>query len=271
MTAPPTRTISYKPTHVSPSRRLKLALRSWQGRVFYPRFQRIKERTAGMMPASVYQHIYRTVRDLPDGDIVEIGGGAGAGSVCAALALKESGKRGGLVTVEKCEGGSRTIYGGYKENLEIFREHMEVFGVSDRVTLFPHYLSDENAPEVHALIKSEKIAGMMCDADGRIDRDMALFLPRMMDGAMIMIDDYVVFDVNSPEVRAKADQHAKFVVTVKLVHYLESIGAFERTRLVAGTLFGRKPVGADASRIDRAETQRIVEEAIASVGSGITL
>ncbi|MGH7898555.1 MAG: hypothetical protein ACREQQ_11420, partial [Candidatus Binatia bacterium] len=81
-------------------------------RTLHPRFLDLKRRAGGMLPAAVYHRLYDEVVKLPDLDIVEVGGAAGAGSIAIALAMQESSKRSKLVVVERCEGGSRVPFGG---------------------------------------------------------------------------------------------------------------------------------------------------------------
>ena len=104
-----------------------------QDLVFYRQFLRIRKRARGMLPAHVYAELYNVARKAPDLDIVEVGAGGGAGSVSIALALVDAGKSSHLITVEKCEGGSRSKYGGRNENLLWLEQVFKDFGVADRI------------------------------------------------------------------------------------------------------------------------------------------
>src|SRR5690606_33132776 len=144
-----------------------------------------------------------------------------------------------LVVVEKCEGGSRSALGGYQENLERIRAVFEKFGVSEHVVLFPHELNDESADRVLALLSGERIAALIHDADGRIDRDFRLFWPRLEPDGLIVVDDYE----NAPEkYKSVSVQHptggAKMVITFRLLNQLVSWGLFEKIHQKGTTVFG---------------------------------
>ena len=144
-----------------------------------------------MLAAHVYAELYNVARIAPDLDIVEVGAGGGAGSVSVALALVDAGKKSHLITVEKCEGGSRSKYGGRNENLLWLEQVFKDFGVADRIKIFAERLSLENGRKVQSLIETDRISCLIHDADGRIDRDFTLFFPLLIDGGYVIIDDYV--------------------------------------------------------------------------------
>ena len=152
--------------------RLKRWLYSVVGPLLYGRFYFLKEKTGGMPHPTVYRRLYRLAREGLDLDIVEIGGAGGAGSIALAKGQSDAGKRGRVIVVEKCEGGSRTLYGDYTDNKACLERHFERFRVRDRIRLFPHSLTEETGPEVKKLIEIPQIAALVHDADGRIDRDL---------------------------------------------------------------------------------------------------
>lgn len=165
-------------------------LREVKGYGQYRQFFAIKEICGGLLPPAVYREMNRRFRDVDALDVVEVGGAAGAGSIAAALALEDAKNPDQLIVVEKCEGGSRTRYGSREKNIERIRANFRTFGVADRVELFPHKLTKENQNEVLNLIQTDKLGGLILDADGRLDRDFPLFWPKLSDGAPIVIDDY---------------------------------------------------------------------------------
>ena len=114
----------------------------------FPDFFRLKLATQGMLPARVYRELYGAVRDLPNLDIVEVGAGSGSATVAMALAMRDAGLRSRIVSVEKCEGGSRLDYGDRATNLNLLETHLVQFGVRDRVVLFPQMLTLENGPDL---------------------------------------------------------------------------------------------------------------------------
>ncbi len=217
-------------------------------RLIYGRFERIVQDTGGMLTPAVYARIHQCVLSAPDGDIIEIGGASGAGTISMALALLESGKRSKVISVEKMIGGSRDEFGGFEENLARYESNLDRWGVRDHVELFPHWLTYENGREVLDRVGSEEISLMMCDADGLLHRDFELFWPRLRTGAVIIVDDY------HPSLTVK---HA---ITQHLLDQLEKWGLFEREAIIGETVFGRKPEGGDIRALDREACDARVQE-----------
>jgi hypothetical protein len=98
--------------------------------------------------------------------------------------------------------------------------------VDRQVVLYPHYLTRHNGAEVRALLRTEKIAGLMCDADGMVHRDILLFGDLIAPGGFLVIDDY--HKSHSP----------KHEITFAVVNHLIEAGVFLPTRLVDDTFFG---------------------------------
>ena len=227
---------------------------------FFPDFFRLKLATAGMLPARVYCEIYRRTCQLPDLDIVEIGAGSGAATIAMAWALRTTARNAKIVSVEKCEGGSRLDYGDRATNLNLLETHLVQFGVRDRVELYPHALTPEGGPELMTRIRTGQIGALVHDADGRIDRDFALFWPHLRPGGLIIIDDYEnrpSFQRISP---SSPDGGTKSLVTFRLLNQFMRWGLVTRSRVVGNTYFGYKPEGADFSRFSTDVCQRIVGE-----------
>jgi len=226
---------------------------------FHPRFCQIRRTCCGLCLVSVYREIYARTLVLPDYDIVEIGGAAGAGSVSFALALKDSGKKSNVVVVEKCEGGSRNRYGGYAENLQIIQNNFASFNVADKCTLFPHYLTMENRGEAISLIRTEFIAALGCDADGRIDRDFSAFWPKLMPNALIVIDDFPKALQPRSRRRYLRSGRVKHVLTYDLLNKFIEWGLFQPAKRIAETIFGYKPEDANFEKFDSKTCDSIVK------------
>jgi predicted O-methyltransferase YrrM len=228
-------------------------------RIFNRRFTDIARDTRGMLNPLVYRRLYQLAYRLPDLPIVEIGGASGSASIALALGMKESGKRSKLIVVEKMEGGSRTAIGGYNENLEHVLGNFRRYGVEDTIGLYPHELTMKNGHEVVALA-GEKIAAFMHDADGRLDRDFALFWPILMEGGAIVIDDYG----NRPNFQPISPAHpqggTKHVMTYRLLNQIMAWGLFARDWQFRDTVFGHKPSNADFTRFDLQACVRIAEQ-----------
>ena len=214
-----------------------------------------------MLSPSTYRLIYNTVRALPDLPIVEIGGAAGAGSIALAWALQDSGKKSKVVAIEKCDGGSRSNYGGYDENLKIIQDNFRRFGVEERIVLYPHGLSFENGHEMADLIETDEIAAFFHDADGRLDRDFYLFWPRLRPGGLIIVDDY---EEKTSNFQAISKLHptggAKHLTTFRLLNQMIDWGLFQIDSIKGNTVLGYKPASADFSRFDMRICQKIIRD-----------
>jgi predicted O-methyltransferase YrrM len=224
------------------------------------KFRSLKKRAGGMLGPAVYQKIYELCRQLPDLDIVEIGGAAGAGSISIAWAMKDSLKKAKLIVVEKCEGGSRSDIGGYSENLSLIEKNFETFGVQDKILLYPHEITLENGSDVISLIETREIAAFIHDADGRLDRDFSLFWPILMSGGLMIIDDYVDKATYKPTSDRYPQGGIKSVMTYRLLNQIIEWGLFEPYDKIKSTIFGYKSSSADYSLFNLDVCRDIIEE-----------
>ena len=213
----------------------------------YGRFYVLQRETDGLLPAKIYERIYNEVRKLPDLDIVEIGGAAGAASIAIGWAMKRDHKKSKLIIVEKCEGGSRAQYGGRQDNLMRLERNLKRFRVTDSVVIFPEYLTFENGQRVLGLLETRQIAAFMLDADGCIHRDFHFFWPRLHPDGLIIVDDY------------QEARDAKHDLTFHLLNRLMEWGLFDMTDRVGSTVFGRKPPAGDIRRLDLRACEEVVE------------
>jgi predicted O-methyltransferase YrrM len=227
--------------------------------IMYPKFFKIKIEANGLMSPFVYKKMYELVYGLSDLDIIEVGGGAGAGSIAIASAMKDANKKSNLIVIEKCEGGSRAAFGDYQTNLNLINYNFKRFGVENIITLFPNTLSYGNRTEVICLIRTDNIAAMILDADGRIDRDFFLFWPFLNTGGIIIIDDYE----NCSKCLSISDNHLptikKKIMTYRLLNQIMKWGLFEMSSKVGKTVFGYKPENADFNKFDLRACEKIIE------------
>ena len=220
--------------------------------ILNPRFTELQRSTRGMLNPIVYRRLYRLARRLPDLPIIEVGGATGCASIALALGMKESGKHSKLIVVEKMEGGTRGDVGDYQTNVELVRANFRRYGVQDQIILFPHPLTLENGPEVVALAGGP-IAAFMSDADGHLDRDFALFWPRLIPGGAIVVDDYSNRRDTFRPISARHPQGGtKRLLTYRLLNQLMAWGLMRARGRFRDTVFGVKPEGADFGRFDPA-------------------
>jgi predicted O-methyltransferase YrrM len=150
----------------------------------------------GMLPIAVYRKLF----DLgaAGGTIVEIGTAHGAATIAMALGAKQGGKPFHIYTVDPFEGefSSRRQYGSAAQNSEIVKRNLSLFGVADHVTVVAG--TSETLVETNPVTA---ISLLFLDADGRIDRDLAILYDRLSPLCTIGVDDYdgkvCIIDVNA--------------------------------------------------------------------------
>lgn len=227
----------------------------------YSRFQKIKKKTRGMLSAKTYAKIYDAIYHGPDLDVVEIGAHGGAISVCVALALKNSGKTSSVIVVERCEGSEMDDFGIAQDNLFFLENIFREFGVRDKITIFPREITYKNGEEVKSMITTARIACLIHDADGFIDRDFYIFWPILVDGGMIIIDDYAPDRSFRPVSDKWPMGGTKARRTWLLVNKLVDWGLLNKCTVIDyQTLFAFKPKNADFGRFDRGQLYEIVDK-----------
>jgi predicted O-methyltransferase YrrM len=235
-----------------------LALRDLRNYALHGRFYAVKHFCDGMLQPGTYRALYDAIYRAPEGDILEVGAAAGAGSIVMAWALADAGRDSKVVSVEKCEGGSRLDFGDRDSNYARLMANLRAFGAVERVDLFPHYLTGENAGDLVARFDTPRLGGLVLDADGRLDRDFRLMWPRLSPGAPIVVDDYENYATYEPRTSRMPDGGMKKLLTYRLLNQLEDWGLFVRDRQLGDTVFGHKPMHDDFSAFDRAALERIV-------------
>ncbi len=200
-------------------------------------FKFLKKVTNGMMSPWIYRLLYKTAREIRRGDIIEVGAGHGASTVSLGLGLKDINSDRKVYTIEKCEGGSRSDFGGKQTNLEILKNNIGIFGLQAWVEILPKKLvSEADLPR-----EINKIGLMFLDADGRIDRDFRFFYNRIVPGGSIIIDDYEEQkDFCEKSIRYPLGGTKEYR-TFCYLNYFKEKGFFEQKCNYAGTVFGIKP------------------------------
>lgn len=151
--------------------------------LFDPR--EIKKKCNGMLRSDVYKRIYDVALVAAPGSFIEVGAAHAAATISLASALRDSGRQGKVYAFEKAEGGSRAKYGGFEQNRRIIEDNIAHFGLKDRIVMI-YGTTEDNAGLVPP---DDKHSLLILDADGRIDRDFALFFNMLSAGAAIIIDD----------------------------------------------------------------------------------
>ena len=235
-------------------------LRATYSKIFYNEFYSIKRKVNGMLSVRNYSKIYGLVTKLPNLDIVEIGGASGAGSIIIAKAIKDSNKKSKLIVVEKCRGGSRDEVGDYDSNLNLIRNNFRMYDLEDQIILHPQEITIENGSEVIKKIQTEKIAALIHDADGHLERDFLLFWPLLIDNGLIIVDDYSEKTVFTKVSTRHPQGGIKSLMTYRLLNQLIEWGLFKVDTQIGDTIYGTKPVNADFSKLDMQKCQKIINQ-----------
>ena len=150
--------------------------------------------------------------------------------------------------------------GGYDQNYRILTNNFSKYKVESFVRLFPHHLKFDSAEDVKKLIKTGSLSALIHDADGRIDRDFYLFWELLIDGGLIIIDDYE----DAGKYLEISDKFPfggmKNVVTFRLVNQFEKWGLMQIQEVVGNTVFAIKPTGSSFASLDLKKCQQIVDE-----------
>lgn len=198
-----------------------------------PDFEAIRRVCHGMMRAEVYQAVYEAAVRSPGDVFLEVGAGHGAATVCLALAMRSRGRSGVVYSFDKFEGGSRKAYGDASQNLAAMHASLEHFGVDDLVRVVPGDVSTT----AEAVPAEAPIALLMLDCDGRIDRDLGVFLDRVVPGGAVIIDDCADRVRATPKPGGvRIDQ--KHRLTWLLANSAEHHGLIQRREVVNQTWFG---------------------------------
>lgn len=202
----------------------------------------VKRDCNGMLSEAVYASIHGAALAAPAGNFIEVGAAHGGGTVTLALALKAKGGPAHKVySFEKIVGGSREKFGSIDRNKQIIEGNLRKFGVADQVEMLYGDVRDE----CHRIPAEGEFGLMMLDADGRLDRDFALFFDRLAPGAPVIIDD-VHKNARVKRVKGLVRQHLridqKHRISKLLVNLFTERGLIEG-KLHEVTFIGRKIPG----------------------------
>ncbi len=142
---------------------------------------RVRESCFGMLSLPAYRRIYDSAAARGGGTFVEIGTSQGAATIAMALGAKAGGKPFRVYSADQFIVGSRPHGGSPEEKLEIVRRGYEAFGVGDSIENVIG--SSADLPALPA------IDLLLIDADGRIDRDLALLHGHLAADGVVIVDD----------------------------------------------------------------------------------
>lgn len=146
---------------------------------------RIKRVANGMLSARVYGRLFELARRGRPRSIVEIGTAHGAATIAMALGARAGGLPFHVHTVDPFAGfSSRAKFGSVTDNMRIVRDAFSHFDVAECITVVVGTSAD-----LIPHLPGGEIDLLLIDADGRLDRDLALFFDRLATDANIVIDD----------------------------------------------------------------------------------
>jgi predicted O-methyltransferase YrrM len=216
-------------------------------------FYRIRAVTDSRLDISALKAIYEAARSVSRGVYVEIGPAQGGSTVAIALGRRTAGRSEAIYTADVFKGSAALKTKDVDLNIEVLKWHLRRFGLEQGVKVVPIGRSDL-ATAVPAEIE---IGLLFVDADGAIDRDLALFYDLLAPGALIILDDcenkisdkYVLFAegrlaryVASKGVDdiAALTPLGKHYTVFRFTRRLIALGLVEELRTVVNTVFLRK-------------------------------
>jgi predicted O-methyltransferase YrrM len=220
-------------------------------------WQRVRDKTKGMLNRRVYAAIYVAARSAPAGDFVDIGPAQGGTTIALTLGRRDSGLAGKVYSIDRFAGSAALLDRHHQGvNVEALKRNVADLGDSSRSVILVG-----RPEEVAAQVDSDGLAGIVIDADGAIDRDFFLFFDRLVSGAAVIIDDYenrinkratdgyLVWDDErlSQHVQQKGEASllnycplGKDYTTFRLVNFFIERGFIVVRKLVNTTLFAEK-------------------------------
>ena len=192
-----------------------------------------------LMSPAVYDALFDAVAAEGPRQILEIGTAHGAGTIALALGAASARHDTRITTVDTLQAlpdipSSRARYGGPAENELLVRDTFRKAGVEDRVSLHVGR-SDGFAA---ALPEGFGVDMLVLDADGRVDRDLALFGPYLSKGAAVIVDD-IDGKVSAALQGGRLAIDLKHVIAQKLTTRLVEDGFLRLEKRVVDTAFFR--------------------------------
>jgi predicted O-methyltransferase YrrM len=145
---------------------------------------RVKRDARGWLPLPVYRGLYDTAAAADGGAFVEIGTAQGAATIALALGAKAAGKPFRIHTADQFILGSRPLGRSAEEKHEIVRRGFDALDVAESIASIIG-----SAADLPVAAELPRIDLLLIDADGLIDRDLALLHDRLAPGCPIIVDD----------------------------------------------------------------------------------
>jgi predicted O-methyltransferase YrrM len=188
--------------------------RSWETLGIAPFLDEIKKRSMLHQETLGLLHHFSS---RADGAILEIGSFIGGATTVLAHGLVAGNIGGTVVTVER--GGSSTHSAlPTADKIGDTRKTLQQFGVLDRVTIVEGMSGDESTTRrITEALNGRRIALLVIDADGQLDRDWRLYRGMMSDDAIICCDDYAAVSDQPPQKQAEVERWVDAAITDGLV------------------------------------------------------
>jgi precorrin-6B methylase 2 len=216
-----------------------------------PDFDQITIRCSGMLAPSIYKRMYEVALRSADGLIVEVGTYGGAATVALALGLRDAGKCRRVVSFGRARDPD-----AYRRRV---KQNLRFFGVEDLVEL----IVGEVGNTADAIPEHDRISVLVIDADGSIDRDMALFFNRVVPGGAIIIDDCTdLVRMRRVGWSTTIRIDAKMRLAYLLLSYFKSKGIISAGTQIKNTYFGEKLRGFPDDKLDLNDVLEVYRQLI---------
>lgn len=203
-----------------------------------PDLWQVKSSCNGMLPIAVYREIYKEAAEVRDGTLaIEVGAAHGAATIAMSLGANlASSSIEKIVAFETLLGGSREQYGCAEVNKQILLNNLRKYRCSNAHVIFD--TAEDGFRELGG--NNLDIGLLLLDADGAIDREMALFYDHLRVGAPVIIDDYDDVVHCAKAGKGRMSINAKHKITKCLVDYYVAEGYLAEVQVIRNTWFGRK-------------------------------
>ncbi len=218
-------------------------------------FEQIKEITGGYLQEKVYEKMYLTALDSPEGDFIDVGCAQGASTISLALALKKRNSNYKVYSIDRFnQSAALLFFDSVEKNVEQLNINLEKFLLKDYVKII--IVGRDIVPN------RKKIGFIFLDADGAIDRDFKRYYNNLQEGGIIVIDDYEkIFNIqtktrflkwqNEKQINSYLKNQnlsslfeytplGKQYTIYKMVTFLINQGYIEVIEILDGTLFAKK-------------------------------
>jgi hypothetical protein len=226
------------------------------------KFREIKKVTNGYLDSGVYKKIYDYALNAQSGVVVDIGPAQGGSTICFAKAMVKNQNLLKIISIDKFfESAALKYYDDVNKNIDVIKENLKHFGLDNNLVDFVTF------DKLDTINKAfDKISILFIDADGSLDRDFNSYFNQVVEGGIIIIDDYekiINIQARTRFLKWQNDRNmwcfmkrnsVKFLedypllgkqyLTFDMVNYFVDNNLIEIIENINGTIFCKKKAGA---------------------------